>query len=151
MTSVWLNGAFVDEADASVPLRDTGLLHAAGVFTTVRSYGRRVFRLDQHLARVRRSCEALFIPLQYRDEELAAAVDEIHRRNELDDTDDNRAYADEDEIELQIDREELGAEQQGSDRDPTPPSHGRSPLQARGLRVDYLGRCSSSHVLPVYS
>ena len=51
MPTVWLNGAFVDEARASVPLGDTGLLHAAGVFTTMRSYGGRVFRLAGHLGR----------------------------------------------------------------------------------------------------
>jgi branched-chain amino acid aminotransferase len=85
MAYVWINGRVEPEESASVPLRDTGLLHAAGVFTTMRSYGRRVFRLDAHLARVRRSCEALFIPLQYRDEQLAAAVDELHARNDLSD------------------------------------------------------------------
>jgi len=83
MSTVWLNGNFVDEASASVSLRDTGLLHAAGVFTTMRSYGGRVFRLDRHLARLRRSCEALFVPLQHKDEELTSAAEELLRRNEL--------------------------------------------------------------------
>src|SRR3954454_3827445 len=83
MATVWLNGTFVDEDAASVSLRDTGLLHAAGVFTTMRSYGGRVFRLAQHLRRLRDSCEALFIPLQHDDDALTAAVDELLRRNEL--------------------------------------------------------------------
>src|SRR5437764_14141308 len=83
MPQVWLNGEFLDEAQASVSLRDTGLLHAAGVFTTMRSYGGRVFRLDRHLARLRRSCEALFIPLPHKDEELTGAAEELRRRNEL--------------------------------------------------------------------
>ena len=65
---VWLNGSFLDEADAAISLRDTGLLHGAGVFTTMRSYGRRVFRIEQHLRRLRDSCEALCIPLQHKDE-----------------------------------------------------------------------------------
>ena len=52
MPFVWLNDSFVSEADASISLRDTGLLHAAGVFTTMRSIGGRVFQLDAHLARV---------------------------------------------------------------------------------------------------
>jgi branched-chain amino acid aminotransferase len=83
MPTVWLNGNFLDDASASVSLRDTGLLHAAGVFTTMRSYGGRVFRLDHHLERVRKSCEALFIPLQHKDEELTAAATEILQRNNL--------------------------------------------------------------------
>ena len=83
MAFAWLNDQFVDENDASVAIRDTGLLHAAGAFTTMRSYAGRVFRLDAHLRRLRASCEALFIPLQYRDEQLAAAVAELLARNAL--------------------------------------------------------------------
>jgi len=83
MPTVWLNGAFVDEAEATVSLRDTGLLHAAGVFTTMRANGGRVFRLDAHLRRLRASCEALFIPLLPKDEALVSAVDELLERNEL--------------------------------------------------------------------
>jgi branched-subunit amino acid aminotransferase/4-amino-4-deoxychorismate lyase len=82
---IWLNGNFIDDADASVSLRDTGLLHAAGVFTTMRSYGGRVFRLHQHLKRLRDSCEALFIPLQFRDDLLTGAVAELLRCNGLSD------------------------------------------------------------------
>jgi branched-chain amino acid aminotransferase len=85
MPFVWLNNAFVDESAASIPIRDTGLLHGAGVFTTMRSYGGRVFRLGDHLKRLRDSCEALFIPLQYKDDSLTSAVDELLRRNELSD------------------------------------------------------------------
>jgi branched-chain amino acid aminotransferase len=85
MPTVWLNNEFLDEEHASVSLRDTGLLHAAGVFTTMRSYGGRVFRLDLHLARLRRSCEALFIPLQYKDDALTDAAHELLKRNSLGD------------------------------------------------------------------
>lgn len=83
MSFAWVNGEFADESAAAVSLRDTGLLHGAGVFTTMRGYGGRVFRLDRHLRRLRDSCEALFIPLQYKDEALADATEEILRRNEL--------------------------------------------------------------------
>jgi branched-chain amino acid aminotransferase len=85
MATVWLNGAFTDEESASVSLRDTGLLHAAGVFTTMRSYGGKVFRLEQHLRRLRDSCEALFIPLQHKDEALTRAATEVLERNNLSD------------------------------------------------------------------
>src|SRR5881227_3844504 len=79
----WINGRFLDEFQAAVPLRDIGLLHGAGVFTTMRSYGGRVFRLDRHLRRLRDSCEALFIPLQCKDEALGEVADELLQRNEL--------------------------------------------------------------------
>ena len=83
MSLAWFNAEFRDENEANVSIRDTGLLHAAGVFTTMRSYGGKVFRLPQHLRRLRESCEALFIPLQYSDEQLTAAADELLRRNDL--------------------------------------------------------------------
>lgn len=83
MSDLWLNGSFVEEQAASIPLRDTGLLHAAGVFTTLRADRGNVFRLDQHLDRLRHSCEALFIPLQYTDDILQQAAQEILRRNQL--------------------------------------------------------------------
>jgi branched-chain amino acid aminotransferase len=83
MPFIWLNNTFLDESTAALSVRDTGLLHAAGAFTTMRSAGGRVFRLAQNLKRLRDSCEALFIPLTYRDPQLAEAVNELLRRNEL--------------------------------------------------------------------
>lgn len=83
MSQVWLNGKFVEEGDASVSLRDTGLLHAAGVFTTMRSYRGRVHRIQQHLKRLRASCEVLFVPLMAKDDELIDTAHELLRRNEL--------------------------------------------------------------------
>jgi len=83
MAQVWLNGSFVEESEATVSIRDTGLLHAAGVFTTMRSYGGRVFRLGDHLRRLRESCEALFVPLPHKDDVLTRAAEEILERNGL--------------------------------------------------------------------
>jgi branched-chain amino acid aminotransferase len=85
MAFAWLNGTFIDEDAPALTLKDTGLLHAAGVFTTMRAYAGRVFRLTQHLQRLRQSSEALFVPLQHSDAELAAAVDELLDRNALKD------------------------------------------------------------------
>ena len=85
MPDVWLNGAFVPEDSAQIDARDGGLLHAAGVFTTMRAAGGSVFRLDAHLRRLRNSCEALYIPLPHGNAALANAVAELLERNELQD------------------------------------------------------------------
>jgi branched-chain amino acid aminotransferase len=85
MPHVWFNGQFIDEADAHVSIRDAGLLHGAGVFTTMRSYAGKVFRIENHLQRLRTSCEALFVPLQYKDEVLTHASVELLGRNALSD------------------------------------------------------------------
>jgi len=85
MSFVWMNGGWVEEESATVSVRDTGLLHAAGVFTTMRAYGGKVLALDRHLRRLRESCEALFVPLQYRDDALTAATAELLEKNQLSD------------------------------------------------------------------
>jgi branched-chain amino acid aminotransferase len=79
MSFVWLNGNFIPEDEAHISLRDTGL------FTTFRSHNGKTFRLHDHLSRLRRSCEALFIPLIYKDEILTAAAIELLSRNNLTD------------------------------------------------------------------
>ena len=85
MASIWINGQLVDERSAGVSVRDAGLLHAAGVFTTMRAAGGGVVRLDRHLARVRHSCESLGVPLPYGDVELAAGIDALLAENALSD------------------------------------------------------------------
>lgn len=85
MPDVWLNNQFVDESTASLSIRDAGLLHGAGLFTTMRASGGTVFRIADHLRRLRDSCEALFIPLQLKDAAIEAAATELLQRNELSD------------------------------------------------------------------
>ena len=38
MAQVWLNGNFIDESTATISIRDTGLLHAAGVLYNPAQY-----------------------------------------------------------------------------------------------------------------
>ncbi len=83
MPIVWINGDFLDESAAHIGLADGGLLHGAGVFTTMRAAGGEVVRIDQHLARLRDSCDALFIPLQHKDAALRDAATELLARNDL--------------------------------------------------------------------
>ncbi|HEX8340771.1 MAG TPA: aminotransferase class IV [Tepidisphaeraceae bacterium] len=83
MPFVWINGDYADESAASVSVRDTGLLHGVGVFTTLRTAGGRCVRLDAHLARLRESCDAFVIPLAYKDADLETAAEGVLERNGL--------------------------------------------------------------------
>ncbi|MEL7238902.1 MAG: aminotransferase class IV, partial [Planctomycetota bacterium] len=85
MPFVWINGEFRDEADDVLTLRDAGLLHAAGVFTTMLARDGSVVLLDQHLRRLRTSCQTLGIPQAQSDAELKQAVTELLQRNDLGD------------------------------------------------------------------
>lgn len=80
---IWINEQVIDEDDARISVRDLGLLHGAGVFTTMRARGGACERLDAHLARVRASCDALALPLPYEDAELTSAVATLLQANEL--------------------------------------------------------------------
>ena len=56
---VWIDGRIVAGAEARVPVTDHGFLYGDGVFEGLRVYSRRVFRLEQHLARLAVSARAL--------------------------------------------------------------------------------------------
>lgn len=69
-----LNGQIVPEHEAQVAAMDAGLQHAVGLFETMHARAGRVFRLDGHLARLRRSAGELGLALLPDDATLAEAV-----------------------------------------------------------------------------
>src|SRR3954470_15552795 len=54
-----LDGAIAPIAETSIPVTDEGLLRGDGAFEVARLYGGQPFAMDEHLARLRRSCEGL--------------------------------------------------------------------------------------------
>jgi len=60
---VWIDGRVVDGSEARVPVSDHGLLYGDGVFEGIRIYGRRVFRLDDHLQRFAASAKSIALEL----------------------------------------------------------------------------------------
>jgi branched-chain amino acid aminotransferase len=58
---VWIDGAIVDGAQARVPVTDHGFLYGDGVFDAMRAYGRRVFRLDDHMDRLETALKAVHL------------------------------------------------------------------------------------------
>ncbi|MBX5474814.1 MAG: branched-chain amino acid transaminase [Thermoleophilia bacterium] len=84
---IWMNGELVDWADATVHVGTHGLHYGSGVFEGIRAYetdrGTAVFRLTDHLRRLERSAELLYIDLPYTVDELKAATWELLAANEL--------------------------------------------------------------------
>ncbi len=60
---VWIDGRVVDGSEARVSVSDHGLLYGDGVFEGIRIYGRRVFRLDDHLQRFAASAKSIALDL----------------------------------------------------------------------------------------
>jgi branched-chain amino acid aminotransferase len=59
---VWVNDGLVPAEQATVSALDRGLLYGDGLFETMRAYGGRVFRLQEHLARLQQGARALRFP-----------------------------------------------------------------------------------------
>jgi branched-chain amino acid aminotransferase len=82
-----LDGAIGSLADARIPVSDEGLLRGDGAFEVIRLYGGRPFALEDHYARLARSCAGLRLPADLdalREEvdallEAAGAVDALLR------------------------------------------------------------------------
>ena len=49
---VYVNGQIVPESQAKVSIGDTGFLYGDAVFDTTRSFGHRIFKIDEHLDRL---------------------------------------------------------------------------------------------------
>ena len=73
-TSVSIDGILQDPGTASVPVMDRGFLYGDSAFEVTRTYGGQPFAVRAHLARLRRSCERLEIPLRVEDATLEAEI-----------------------------------------------------------------------------
>lgn len=82
---VYLDGNFVDSNDAKVSVFDHGLLYGDGIFEGIRIYGGNIYRLDEHLERLELSARAIMLDLPLTRAQLAEAVCETCRRNQLQD------------------------------------------------------------------
>ncbi len=80
---VYLDGKFVDEAEAKVSVFDHGLLYGDGVFEGIRLYDGNVFRLEEHLERLEYSAKAILLPLPLDRGQLREATCETCRINGL--------------------------------------------------------------------
>ncbi|HEY5228116.1 MAG TPA: branched-chain-amino-acid transaminase [Opitutaceae bacterium] len=80
---IYLDGRFVDEADAKVSVFDHGLLYGDGVFEGIRLYGGNVFRLDEHLERFEWSAKAILLDMPLTRAEWSEAICETCRQNGL--------------------------------------------------------------------
>jgi branched-chain amino acid aminotransferase len=84
---IWMNGALVDWADAKVHVLTHGLNYGSGVFEGIRAYetrrGPAVFRLTDHMERLRRSAKMYYMELPYSVAELVQVTKELIHANGL--------------------------------------------------------------------
>ena len=84
---IWMNGEFVDWADAKIHVGTHGLHYGTGVFEGIRCYetprGPAVFRLREHLERLDASARLLNMDLGYSVDDLRAVSLDLIGRNGL--------------------------------------------------------------------
>jgi D-alanine transaminase len=72
--TVYLNGQFLPLEDAKVSVLDRGFIYGDGVYELVPVYGRRPYRLRQHLARLQRSLDGIRLRNPHTDAEWEAII-----------------------------------------------------------------------------
>lgn len=78
---VWLNGQIVPETEARIPFRDQGFKYGDAAFDTTRTFGHRIFKLEEHLDRFFRSLNYLRIYPRITKNELKEITEEITKIN----------------------------------------------------------------------
>lgn len=81
--TIFLNGQFVPEAQAVVPVNDRGFLYGDGLFETLRVCGGRPFRLAQHLERMTRGADFLKIQCPFTPKELQNFAGQLIGQNQM--------------------------------------------------------------------
>jgi branched-chain amino acid aminotransferase len=82
---IYMNGKLIPKDEAVVSVFDHGLLYGDGVFEGIRAYGGCVFMLDEHVDRLFDSAKAIALEIGMTREEMAQAVVETCKANELTD------------------------------------------------------------------
>src|SRR2546421_959192 len=83
--TVYLNGRFLPLQDAKVSVLDRGFIYGDGVYELIPVYGRRPFRLAQHLARLQRSLDGIRLANPHTTVEWSAIIAELVARQPFDD------------------------------------------------------------------
>jgi branched-chain amino acid aminotransferase len=82
---IYLNGAMVPREEAKVSVFDHGFLYGDGVFEGIRVYGGRIFRLEEHVARLYESARTLELHVPMERPEMIEAIERTVAANDKDD------------------------------------------------------------------
>ncbi|MBW3598336.1 MAG: branched-chain-amino-acid transaminase [Planctomycetes bacterium] len=82
---VSINGELFDKDDAKISVYDHGLLYGDGVFEGMRSYGGRIFRLEEHLTRLWNSAKAIWLEIPIARDVLGRHIHDLLKTNGIQD------------------------------------------------------------------
>lgn len=74
---VYLNGAMTPLSEAKIPVLDRGFIFGDGIYEVIPIYGRKMFRAEQHLARLFRSLAAIEIVNPHDKKQWMTLIDQV--------------------------------------------------------------------------
>ena len=77
----YIDGKYVKEEEAVLPVSDLAILRGYGVFDFLRTYGGRPFHLDAHIKRLQNSAELIELACPWSHAELVEIISETVSRN----------------------------------------------------------------------
>lgn len=83
MAIFYVDGEYLEESEAKLPLSDLAILRGYAVFDFLRTYNGRPFHLEEHLHRLKNSATLLFIKCPWDLDEITAIVTELLTRNQF--------------------------------------------------------------------
>jgi D-alanine transaminase len=82
---VYLNGNITPLSQAHIPVMDRGFIFGDGIYEVIPVYQRKMFRSDQHLARLFRSMDAIGIPNPHSKQEWLSLIRQVMDAHPADD------------------------------------------------------------------
>lgn len=82
---VYLNGSITPLSEAKIPVLDRGFIFGDGIYEVIPVYGRKMFRAEQHMARLFRSLAAVGIPNPHTKEAWFSLIAQIMDAHPADD------------------------------------------------------------------
>lgn len=83
LRTVYVNGAYLPEDQATVSIFDRGFIFADGIYEVSAVLGGKLVDCEAHLGRLARSCNEIQLPLPWSTAELVAIHKELIKRNNL--------------------------------------------------------------------
>lgn len=78
---LWMNGSFIPESQAMVPVRELSFIHGDGAFDMTRTFRHRIFRLEEHIDRFYKSLRSLRLDPTMPKERMIEISREVTERN----------------------------------------------------------------------
>ena len=81
MSIVYLNGEFLPDSEARVPVLDRGFIFGDGVYEVIPVYSGKLFRFEEHLQRLQNSLNALKLSNPLTSDQWETTLSELIRQN----------------------------------------------------------------------